>query len=150
VTILKNSIHVAAPPEKVWAALARLDALHEFDPGIRRSEINSPSSEGVGASRHCDLRAGGWFRDRVTVWEPFRELEFELYDCSLPVRRLRHRYVLTPDQNGVRVEQEQEYELKYGALGALLDRLVVRGKWDAGIKSFFSGLKSYVEKDARA
>jgi hypothetical protein len=36
VTLLKNSIHVAAAPDEVWAVLARLDALHEFDPGIER------------------------------------------------------------------------------------------------------------------
>jgi ligand-binding SRPBCC domain-containing protein len=145
VTTLKNSIHVEAPPERVWAALARLDALQEFDPGIERSSLQSPNAEGIGASRHCDLREGGWFRDRVTVWRSGRELAFELYDCTLPVRRLRHHYTLTPDGKGTRVEQEQEYELKYGMLGAILDALVVRRKWDAGIKSFFSGLKAYVE-----
>jgi len=150
VTVLKNAIHVAAPPARVWEALARLDALHEFDPGIQRSELRSANAEGIGASRQCELRAGGWFRDRVTVWQPFRELELELYECTLPVRRLRHNYKLTPSQNGTRVEQEQEYELKYGALGVLLDRLVVRRKWDAGIKGFLSGLKSYVEGGARA
>jgi ligand-binding SRPBCC domain-containing protein len=150
VTLLKNSIRVAAPPEKIWAALARLDALHEFDPGIETSELQSPNAEGIGASRQCNLRGGGWFRDRVTVWKPGRELEFELYDCTLPVRRLRHRYTLTPDGNGTRVEQDQEYELKYGLLGVVLDVLVVRRKWDAGIKSFFSGLKSYVERSPAA
>ncbi len=144
-TLLRNSVHVEAPPERVWAALARLDALHEFDPGIESSALQSPNAEGIGASRHCDLRAGGWFRDRVTVWEPERELALELYDCTLPVRRLRHHYTLTRDGNGTRVEQLQEYELKYGLFGVLLDVLVVRRKWDGGIKKFFAGLKSYVE-----
>lgn len=31
----------------------------------------------------------------------------------------------------------------------LLDILVVRRKWDAGIKSFFVGLKNYDEKGRR-
>lgn len=149
-TLLKNTIHIDAPPERVWAALARLDALHEIDPGVERSELCSNDSQGIGASRHCDLRAGGWFRDRVTVWQPHREIEFELHECSLPVRRLRHHYTLTPDEGGTRVDQEQEYELKYGPLGAILDVLVVRRKWDSGIKRFFVGLKKYVERDAAA
>ena len=130
--------------------MATLDALDEFDPGISKSELRSDEAQGVGASRHCELRAGGWFEDRVTVWRPHREIAFELQDCTLPVKVLRHHYTLTPEGGGTRVEQLQEYELKYGPLGAILDALVVRRKWDAGIKSFFAGLKAYVERASKA
>lgn len=145
VTVLTNSIHIAAPPAAVWAVLARLDALHEYDPGIARSALRSDARDGVGADRHCDIKAGGWFRERVTLWKPEHELEFTLYDCTLPVHRLRHHYTLTPERGGTRVDQVQDYALKYGPLGAVLDTLVVRRKWDAGIKSFFAGLKRHVE-----
>jgi hypothetical protein len=144
-TVLSNTIHIAAPPGRVWAALARLDALCEYDPGIAKSELLSEARAGIGADRHCEIKAGGWFRERVTLWEPERELELTLYDCTLPVRRLRHHYVLTPERGGTRIDQTQEYALKYGPIGAVLDALVVRRKWDAGIKSFFGGLKQYVE-----
>jgi uncharacterized protein YndB with AHSA1/START domain len=145
VTVLTNTVHIEASPERVWAALARLDALHEYDPGISKSEIRSSRREGVGADRHCDIKAGGWFRERVTSWVPERELEFTLYACTLPVQKLRHNYRLFEEQGGTRVEQTQEYTLKYGLLGALLDILFVRRKWHAGVKSFFGGLKRFVE-----
>ena len=144
-TVLRNTIYIAAPPERVWAVLARLDTLHEYDPGISKSAILSKKHEGVGADRQCDIRAGGWFRERVTIWEPNREIEFTLYDCTLPVRALRHHYRLTGENGGTRVEQTQEYTLKYGPIGAVLDALFVRRKWDAGVRSFFAGLKRYVE-----
>jgi hypothetical protein len=150
VTVLKNSIYIEASPARVWAALARLDALHEHDPGIRRSEVHSEQPSGLGADRRCDIAEGGWFRERVTVWRPERELEFTLYDCRLPVRSLRHDYTLTPERGGTRIAQTQEYALKYGPIGVLLDALVVRRKWDAGVKSFFAGLKSYVEAHGEA
>jgi len=38
-----------------------------------------------------------------------------------------------------------EYELKFGPLGRLLDAVMVRRKWTAGIKGFLSGLKRYAE-----
>lgn len=144
-TVLRNAIHIAAPPERVWALLARLDALQEYDPGISNSEIRSTHHEGIGADRHCGIRAGGWFRERVTVWEPCRELELTLYACTLPVRRLRHNYRLVEERGGTLVQQTQEYVLKYGPIGAMLDVLVVRRRWDAGIKRFFAGLKREVE-----
>jgi hypothetical protein len=145
VTVLRNTVHIEAPPELVWATLARLDALHEYDPGISSSRILSENTSGLGADRQCDIKAGGWFRERVTVWEPHREVEFTLYACTLPVRKLTHRYRRTREHHGTRVDQIQEYSLKYGPLGAVLDRLFVRRKWDSGVKSFFAGLKRYAE-----
>ena len=49
-TVLENSIRIAAPREKVWSVLASLDALERYDPGIRKSEIASTSKEGMGAA----------------------------------------------------------------------------------------------------
>jgi ribosome-associated toxin RatA of RatAB toxin-antitoxin module len=144
-TTLANSVFIDASPATVWSVLGRLEALHEYDPAIAASRVESPGSTGVGASRRCELKAGGWFRERVTTWTPQRELAFELFDCTLPVRRLQHRYTLTPEGAGTRVEQRMEYQLKFGVVGALLDVLAVRRKWDAGIKSFFQGLKAHAE-----
>jgi uncharacterized protein YndB with AHSA1/START domain len=144
-TVLRNAITIEAPPDRVWAALARLDALHEYDPGISKSEVRSEMHDGVGAERHCDIKPGGWFRERVTIWDPGRELEFTLYDCTLPVLKLRHHYQLIRERGGTRVEQIQEYTLKYGPLGAVLDTLFVRRRWQAGVRSFLVGLKRYVE-----
>jgi uncharacterized protein YndB with AHSA1/START domain len=149
VTVLRNSVHIDAPPGRVWEVLAQLDALHEYDPGISSSALRGDKRSGLGADRQCDIKAGGWFRERVTVWEPGRELEFTLYECTLPVRRLRHRYTLTSDEGGTRVDQTQEYTLKYGVLGELLDAMFVRRKWDAGVKSFFAGLKRHIESPRR-
>ena len=42
-----------------------------------------------------------------------------------------------------------EYELKFGPIGRLMDAVMVRKKWDAGIKRFFAGLKRYVETERR-
>ncbi|MFO0565323.1 MAG: SRPBCC family protein [Polyangiaceae bacterium] len=148
-TVLTNTIHVDATPAQVWEALATLDALHEYDPGIAKSSLCGDKRCGLGADRHCDIEAGGWIRERVTVWEPARALEFTRYDCTLPVRHLRHHYELSAEHGGTRVDQTQEYTLEYGPLGAVLDALVVRRKWDAGVKGFFAGLERHVE-DRRA
>ena len=64
------------------------------------------------------------------------------------MRALRHSYTLVSDAGGTVVRQRMEYQLKFGPLGRLLDALVVRRKWNAGIRGFFSGLKKYVESGA--
>ncbi len=147
-TVLEVSIEIAAPPARVWELLGTLDALERYDPGIVRSKVTSTERTGLGATRQCDLKPGGWFRERVTAWEPERSLGFELFECTLPVKRLRHHYVLTPIGGGTRVEQRMEYRLKFGPLGVLMDAILVRRRWRAGIDSFMRGLKQLAERGA--
>jgi ligand-binding SRPBCC domain-containing protein len=144
-TVLENSVHIDASPEKVWSVLSALDALDRYDPGVKKSEIVSPSREGLGSARKCDLTPGGWFKEKVSDWQPHEAIAFELFECTLPVKRLKHSYTLTPDDGGTLVRQRMEYSLKFGPVGNLLDALLVRKKWDAGVKGFFAGLKRYVE-----
>jgi uncharacterized protein YndB with AHSA1/START domain len=149
-TVLENSIHIDASPEKVWSVLATLDLLERYDPGVARSEVVTPVRQGPGSARRCDLKPGGWFKEQVADWKPNEALSFELFECTLPIRRLRHDYTLTADGTGTTVRQRMEYELKYGPLGKLMDAVMVRRKWDAGIKGFFAGLKRYVETSKSA
>lgn len=144
-TVLENSIRIEAAPERVWSVLASLDALDRYDPGVAKAEIVSDMKEGPGAARRCDLKPGGWFKERISALKLHEALAFELYECTLPVRRLKHTYTLVSEGGGTVVRQRMEYELKFGALGRLLDAIVVRRKWNAGVQSFFGGLKRYVE-----
>jgi ligand-binding SRPBCC domain-containing protein len=148
-TVLENSIRIDAPPDRVWSVLASLDLLHLYDPGVTKSEIVTSSREGPGSARRCELKPGGWFKEKVADWTPNETLSFELFECTLPVRRLKHSYQLTQDGSGTIVRQRMEYELKFGAVGKLMDAMMVRKKWDAGIKGFFAGLKKYVESGQR-
>ena len=147
-TVLENSIRIHASPEKVWSVLGALESLAEYDPGVAKSVILDGAREGVGAARQCDLAPGGWFRERVTTWNPTTVMAFELYECTLPVKALRYSYHLLPEGNETVVSQRMEYELKFGPLGKLMDAVMVRKKWNAGIQGFFAGLKRHVEQSA--
>ena len=146
-TILHHEALIAAPISRVWSVLTDLAHLDRLDPGVLRSTLVGGPPAGLGAERQCDLKPGGWFRERVTTWVEPQELAFELYECTLPVARLRHAYVLSEEAGGTRVRQTMGYELKYGPLGQLLDVLMVRRQWDAGIKAFFQGLKRVAEEE---
>ena len=88
---------------------------------------------------------GGWFIERVAIWQPVQALAFELITCSFPINVLRHDHTLNESDGPTRVAQVMTYELKYKALGRTLDAVLLRRKWDAGIKAFLAGLKEHVE-----
>jgi hypothetical protein len=144
-TLLENSIHIDASPEAVWRVLATLDILQQYDPGVTKSALLPGPREGIGAARRCDLAPGGWFEERVTAWTPHAAIGFELFACTLPVKGLKHRYTLTPTDGGTLVTQRMLYTLKFGPLGWAMDALMVRRKWNEGIRGFFTGLKTLVE-----
>ncbi len=152
-TTLTNQITIAAPRSAVWHALTTLDLLEQYDPSVRSSQLVGEQTSAPGAQRRCDLHPAGWFIERVTAWKPEEALAFELVTCSLPVNHLSHAYTLNhsgdrvgPDRDAQTVvTQVMTYELKYGPAGRALDALLVRRRWDRGIKGFLRGLQQHVQ-----
>lgn len=144
-TRLHNEIIINSAPEKVWGVLSNLGLLYRYDPVIRASDVISNTATGVGAERKCELKPKGWYKERITEWKPNQAITFELYECTLPVKRLKHSYVLKNLGQATHIVQIMEYELKMGIFGKILNALFIRKKWDAGIKQFFSGLKQFTE-----
>src|SRR5262249_13810884 len=99
--------------------------------GTRSGDTRGPRREGVDEGDRHDLpratnqHAGG---------SPMTVLVARRTWCGPPLRPRAQR---------------MEYELKLGPVGKLMDAIMVRKKWDAGIKGFFAGLKHYVETGRR-
>ena len=147
-TTLHNEIVIDAPIEKIWAALANMEELEKYDPTVLKSTSTTDAKKGLGATRKVDMRDGkNWFREKVTVFKPGEALEFELTACSFPVHQLKHSYSFQTSGSQTTVKQVMQYQVKFGLLGRIMDSLMIRKKSDKGIKQFFAGLKSYVEKN---
>lgn len=145
-TTLRNEITVNASIEKVWDILSNLEALDQYDPMVKKSALISSEKSGINAKRKVDMKDGkNWFEEKVIVWKPNEALTYQLTDCSFPVNGLKHSYSFQKTGNQTRVIQVMEYKVKFGLLGKVLDKLMIRKQTDSGIKKFFSGLKNYVE-----
>jgi len=149
-TQLQHEIHIAAPREKVWAVLADLEAVQHYNSGIKHAKYISAAREGIGASRQCDFNPKGWVKERVIAWEPQQAVTMEFYESTLPIEFMRWRTALAPDGTGTRVSQHLEYKIKFGLLGALLDKLVMRRKMDQTLTEVFVSLKQFVETGAKS
>ena len=83
---LHNEIIIQAPIEKIWNALSNIEELEKYDPTIKKSVALSPLRYGINASRKVDMKDGkNWFEEKCTVWNPNKELTYELTACSFPV-----------------------------------------------------------------
>lgn len=148
-TTLTNRITVNASAQDVWTVLADLEELDKYDPTVKTSTIISTQRTGLEAARKVLMRDGkNWFNERITEFEPGKALCYQLTECSFPIKGLRHSYRFKPTPTGTEVEQVMEYTVKFGLLGKLMDRMMIRKQTSAGIQKFFAGLKTHVERKA--
>lgn len=145
---IRNEITIKAPLEKVWQILTTPEALDRYDPTVKKSSLVSSKKSDLGAKRRVEMADGkNWFEEEITEFRPNEALTYTLTACSFPVHQLKHTYSFQRSGDVTKVNQVMEYTVKFGWLGKILDSVMIRKQSDAGIKKFFNGLKSYLEKD---
>ena len=144
-TTIHHQIEAACPPERVWAVLADLEAVQHYNPTVRTAVVRGASRSGVGAERVCDLLPKGRVVERVTRWEDGREVGLEVAESDWPIRFMHWVTRIEPKGTGSRISQDLEYELKFGPLGWLLDKLVMKRKLTNTLDDVFARLAKRAE-----
>lgn len=144
-TTICHDVHAMCPPENVWALLADLEAVERYNPGVRRASVDSTQRSGVGARRCCELAPKGRVVERVTLWEEGRALGLEVIESDWPIRFMHWVTRVDAQGTGTRITQTLEYEVKFGVLGALLDRLLMKRKLTSTLDRVFASLARHAE-----
>ena len=149
-TTIQHQIEAACPPESVWAVLADLKAVQDYNPTVRTAVVSGPRRIGVGAERVCDLLSKGRVVERVTHWEEGRAVGLEVAESDWPIRFMHWVTRIEPKGAGSLISQRLEYQLKFGPLGWLLDKLVMRRKLTATLDDVFARLAKHAEAASAA
>jgi Polyketide cyclase / dehydrase and lipid transport len=147
-TTIQHEIHAKCPPERVWALLGDLEAVQHYNPSVRRAAIEGAGRTGVGARRLCELEPKGRVVERVTHWEEGRAVGLELDEHNWPVDFMRWVTRIEPHRGGTRITQSLEYQVKFGPLGWLLDRMVMKRKLTENLDAVFASLARHAEGSA--
>lgn len=105
-TTLENTIRIEATPDKVWAILANLGEVVNFNPIVTESYYTSDRREGVGASRYCRVLPALDLNETVIDWrngQGFTVAGDISGDMAPPVENMRGRYILKEDGAGTQV-----------------------------------------------
>ena len=153
-THVHYEITIDRPAREVWAILADFGAVHRYNPSVGASHLlgDSPAA-GVGAARHCDLTAfDATAEERITRWSEGKGYTLEIVGgtrlppfagpatAELQVRPAgAERSVVTGDLR---------YRLRYGPVGRLMDRAMVRKRFGPAFGSILAGLKLHAETGA--
>ncbi len=140
-----TEILIGESRQRVWEVLADLGAIHKWNPGVSHSYATSAAGGGEGATRHCDLADRGYLKERAFDWREGEGFKIDVYETDLPLKRNVVEFSLRSDGDGTVVSVTPDYELKYGPIGSLIDRLFAGRRMRKGMDDLLDGLKRYAE-----
>ena len=110
-------VHAAAEPEDIWPLLADVSTWPRW---AAFDEAQIESGGGLGEVRR--FRRGRWVtRERVTRFEPYERLDYELLS-GMPVRRYSAQVTLTQTQTGTTIAWHSAFHTKWRGTGSLIRR----------------------------
>jgi uncharacterized protein YndB with AHSA1/START domain len=145
---LKTDRVIRAPRQLVWETLADLEGVSAWNPAIDAAECISEVRHGLGARRRCHMHPSGWMVESVSEWEPERVIAFTI-DNAPPIKTGLGRFVLSDDELGTRLQASFDYEVRFGPLGPVIDRLIVHRQLSAAWDEGMAGLTRYLEGQER-
>lgn len=147
-TRLHHEVVVRAPADAVWRELTDLTAVVHYNPLAARVVVTTAHATGPGAARRCEGPQGA-FCERVLEWEPGRSVTMELTESPWPVVSMRWVSGLASEGASTRLTQVTTYAPRFGPLGALLDRVVLRRQLHRGIGGVLEAFARHVEARER-
>jgi hypothetical protein len=139
-TLINHLVDARCPPERLWEILADLTAVADYNPGIAAARLKGGQAKGKGAQRECDLVPKGKVVERVIEWQEGQALGLEIVESDWPIHFMRWVTRIEPYGGASRVKQRLEYRVKFGLLGWVLDRLVMRRKITEGVDAALQGM----------
>jgi uncharacterized protein YndB with AHSA1/START domain len=143
---VRQSVEIAAPPERVWPLLVEPDNVLKWYPTLRRFEYEDAGQRGQGARVYLEEKASGMLMKLhfvVTDWVENQTVSLHMvsgtgvkgYDQSWRVERL---------PTGSRFTFEEHVELPYGVLGSLIGKVGQRSS-ESHVKEMLAELKVLAE-----
>jgi hypothetical protein len=149
-TIIRHELEARCAPERIWTLLADLEAVQRYNPSVSRAAVDGAQRTGVGATWVCDLRPSGRVVERVTHWTHRREVGLEVAESAWPIHFMRWVTRIEPRGGGTRITQDLEYQVKFGPLGWLLDRLLMKRKLTRTLDGVFAAMVKLAEEASAA
>jgi carbon monoxide dehydrogenase subunit G len=144
--VVRESITIAAPPERVWAVVMDPQCLSKWVTIHRSLGTASPAPLGTGDEIEQTLTLRGM---RMHVNWTVTELDENrraVWDGKGPARaRARSTYEFRPDGDGTRFDYEMEFHAPLGPLGSAANRVLVGTTPAREARASLKKLKALVE-----
>lgn len=143
-----REIHIDAPVDRVWAELDAFGDTYRWNPNVVTSHSTSEAPTGLDATRHCDLTLpGATLEERIIGYVPGESLAVSIEDGTRtpPFEHAHALMSVRPDDGGTTFRVEFDYALRFGVVGAALNKAMVASQMTKSVELILAGLKHHVE-----
>ena len=151
-----RSTTIDAPPDAVWDVLGDSLLLPDWVPAVDEVTECSLDGEAVGEVRHCDVNLAGksgQMVERCVEFAPMTRIAYVVEDESFGMRRMFEHYGfalnLEPLAAGKTLVTLETYYTPRNPIYRLLNRLLMRRKFEKVCEGIVGGLKTFTESRDR-
>lgn len=143
-TQIKSEIRINASKERVWEVLGDFGGVSKWAPTVVKSISTTTANEDIGCERECEIPGFGNVSERVTEWEEGTHLKFVVEGLG-PMKSMLNEFSIKPDGEDTLATMTVNFQMKFGLIGALMERLMVRRKISKQVQITLAGLKHHIE-----
>jgi uncharacterized protein YndB with AHSA1/START domain len=147
-SLVTASVHVPAPPERVWALVMDPRSLGEWVTIHRKLLHADPGPPRVGYEMEQQVHMRGVSLDvhwKLVECVPSR---LAVWEGRGPARsRARTEYSLRPEGSGTRFDYRNEFRVPLGPVGALVSRALVGGMPEREANRTLQRLRDHLEQE---
>ena len=138
-----RTIHASS--DRVWDAFDNFSGIAAFHPAVERSPALNEIERGVGAQRECHFYGGGSVKEVVIESQPGRQLKVEIYEMGpFPLKKAIADIDLMPKGDNTDVTFTMNFTPKFGPLGWLMGKTVMKSKFSKIFDSVLKGLDDHL------
>ena len=139
---------IDVPIERAWDILGDFSNVHKIHPLVKTVDQKTDKDRGVGAIRQCNMYDGNRAVEKIEEWdESNHAYVIRLIDSSLPMKSILVKLHAVPQGlNKSKLVAEMNMKAKFGLLGKIMERVVMKPQLGGAIGNLFAGIESY-DKD---
>ncbi len=142
ITVQRN---ISTSSKAIWDVLANFPNVADWNGGVKKSWATGEQTEGIGASRHCDLKPAGTLEETIAEWDPLNKMVINIDSATkLPIKQGVAAFKLRSNgDDQTSVEIHYEYVPRWSFLGK-----IIGGALDKQFTKGFSGFLDDLENAA--
>jgi len=150
-TTLNFETTLNANKQEAWQVIADFAGISVYHPGVPKSYvINQSERSGLGAERRCELSNDGkkYIDERIVRFVDGQEYDVEIYGGNQipPVNNILVTIGVESVSTGqTRIYIRLSYQPKFGPIGVVMDRVMIRPLMSKAMKGIIYGFKHHME-----
>lgn len=145
-TVLTVNRIVNSPVKAAWKTVAEdFGGIYKYHPRVKYSPLISTTTVGIGTARRCEFYDKSTVDEEIVGWDEEKEVRIALTNAAMPLKDILATFTFkTINDQSCSVDFSMRYTPKFGPLGWVMDRVMIRPTMRKILKQTLEGLDRHL------